>query len=182
LLLTALSAQTAPPSSKVQLDAAAALELVNGKTEITTYRGRPAVHLLPLPGRETGDGAMLAILKGTDFRDGAIEVDVSGAPRPGAEPGMKGFIGIAFRAQSHGSAHELIYLRPSNGRAADQLTRITPFNTCLIRISVGSVCAKRRPACMSLTRIWNRVRGQEFGLRSPALERASTSTAPVNLV
>jgi hypothetical protein len=123
LLLTALSAQTAPPSSKVQLDAAAALELVNGKTEITTYRGRPALHLLPLPGRETGDGAMLAILKGTEFRDGAIEVDVSGAPRPGAEPGMKGFIGIAFRAQSHGSAHELIYLRPSNGRAADQLTR-----------------------------------------------------------
>jgi hypothetical protein len=123
LLLAAGSAQTAPPSSKVRLDAPAALEVVNGETEITTYRGRKAVHLLPQPGHETGDGAMLAILKGTDFRDGAIDVDVAGAPRPGAEPGMKGFIGIAFRVQPQGSALELIYLRPSNGRAPDQLTR-----------------------------------------------------------
>ena len=86
----------------MRLDAPAALEVVNGKTEITTYRGRKAVHLLPQPGHETGDGAMLAILKGTDFRDGAIDVDVAGAPRPGAEPGMKGFIGIAFRGAAAG--------------------------------------------------------------------------------
>jgi len=127
LLLTAAFAQAAPPSSpptsKGQLDAPAALEVVNGKTETTTYRGRRAVHLLPLPGHETGDGSMLAILKGTDFKDGAIEVEVAGAPRPGAEPSMKGFIGIAFRVQSQGSPFELIYLRPSNGRAPDQLTR-----------------------------------------------------------
>jgi hypothetical protein len=116
-------AQTAPPGSKLKLDDPAALEVVNGKTEITTYRGRRAVHLLPLPGREAGDGSVLAILKGTDFKDGAIEVEVAGAPRPGADPGMKGFIGIAFRVQPQHSAFELIYLRPSNGRALDQLTR-----------------------------------------------------------
>jgi hypothetical protein len=121
LLLTCAFAQSAAPSSKVQLDAPAALEVVNGKTETTTYRGRRAVHLMPLPGHEAGDGSVRAILKGTDFKDGAIEVDVAGAPRPGADPGMKGFIGIAFRVQ--GSAFELIYLRPSNGRAPEQLTR-----------------------------------------------------------
>jgi hypothetical protein len=123
MLLTAVSAQNAPQSSKVQLDATTALEAVNGRTETTTYHGRQAVHLLPLPGHEAGDDGMLAILKGTDFKDGAIEVEVAGAPRPGAAPSMKGFIGIAFRVQPHGSAQELIYLRPSNGRAADQLTR-----------------------------------------------------------
>ena len=48
---------------------------------------------------------------------------MAGAPRPGADPSMKGFIGIAFRVQSQGSAFELIYLRPSNGRAPEQLTR-----------------------------------------------------------
>src|ERR1035437_1569021 len=62
-------------------------------------------------------------LKGTDFKEGAIEVEVAGAPRPGSALNMKGFIGVGFRVQPHGSAQELIYLRPSNGRAADQLTR-----------------------------------------------------------
>ena len=127
LLLAAVFAQAAPPSSplssKVRLDAPAALQVVNGTNETTTYRGRHAVHLMPLPGHETGDGSMLAILKGTDFKDGAIEVEVAGAPRAGADPSMKGFIGIAFRVQPQGSPFELIYLRPSNGRAPEQLTR-----------------------------------------------------------
>ena len=36
---------------------------------------------------------------------------------------MKGFIGIAFRVQAHGSPAELFYLRPSNARAPEQLVR-----------------------------------------------------------
>jgi hypothetical protein len=37
--------------------------VVNGKTEMTICLGRQALHLLPLPGHETGDDAMLAVLK-----------------------------------------------------------------------------------------------------------------------
>jgi len=110
-------------SSKVKLDSIDGLEVVNGKAEMASYRGRKAVHVMPLPGHEMTDGSVFAIVKGTDFKDGAIEVELAGAPRPGAEPAMKGFIGIAFRVQPHGEASEMFYLRPSNGRAPEQLTR-----------------------------------------------------------
>jgi len=123
LLFALLPVQVAAQSSKVKLDSTDGLEVVNGKAEMATYRGRKAVHVMPLPGHEMTDGSVFAILKGTDFKDGAIEVELAGAPRPGADPAMKGFIGIAFRVQPHGAASEMFYLRPSNGRAPEQLTR-----------------------------------------------------------
>jgi hypothetical protein len=123
LMFTLSLAPGAAQTSKVKLDSTDGLELVNGKAEMATYRGRKAVHLMPLPGHEMTDGSVFGILKGTDFKDGAIEVDLAGAPRPGADPGMKGFIGIAFRVQAHAEASEMFYLRPSNGRAPEQLTR-----------------------------------------------------------
>src|SRR3954470_8455852 len=73
------------------------IDVVNGKIEIINYRGRPALHLVPLPGKENGDDGMMAVLSTTDFQDGTIEADVAGAPRAGAAPTMRGFIGIAFR-------------------------------------------------------------------------------------
>jgi hypothetical protein len=36
---------------------------------------------------------------------------------------MRGFVGIAFRVQPHGSHFEYFFLRPTNGRADDQLRR-----------------------------------------------------------
>jgi hypothetical protein len=123
LLFTLSSAPVAAQSSKVKLDSTDGLEIVNGKAGMATYRGQKAVHLMPLAGHELTDGSVFAILKGTDFKDGAIEVDLAGAPRPGADPSMKGFIGIAFRVQSHAEVSEMFYLRPSNGRAPEQLTR-----------------------------------------------------------
>jgi hypothetical protein len=122
-LSTVLPAPVAAQGSKVKIDSTDGLEIVNGKAEMATYRGRKAVHLMPLPGHEMTDGSVFAILKGSDFKDGAIEVDLAGAPRPGADPSMKGFIGIAFRVQPHAAASEMFYLRPSNGRAPEQLTR-----------------------------------------------------------
>ena len=61
------------------------------------------------------------------FRDvrGTIEVEVAGSPLPDAPPGARGFVGVVFRVQaadgSFGS--EGIYLRPTNGRADDQVRR-----------------------------------------------------------
>jgi hypothetical protein len=42
---------------------------------------------------------------------------------PGAPADARGFIGIDFRGQEHGARTESIYLRPTNGRADDQLRR-----------------------------------------------------------
>jgi hypothetical protein len=110
-------------TSTFRLDSTDGLELVNAKAEPVTYRGQRAVRLVPLPGHESDDNGMLAILNGSDFKDGTIEVEVAGTPRPGAAPDMRGFIGILFRAQSHGERAENFYLRPTNGRADDQLRR-----------------------------------------------------------
>ena len=67
------------------------------------------------------NGASYAILKGRPFHNGTIEVDLAGKPAANAGPAARGFIGIAFRLQ--GDRYEYIYLRPTNGRADDQVRR-----------------------------------------------------------
>jgi hypothetical protein len=99
------------------------VEIVHGKAEIATYRGRQALKITPAPDHQSSDDIVLAIATASDFRNGTIEAEVAGSPRPGAPDDARGFIGIAFRLQDHGSRFENIYLRPTNGRAADQLRR-----------------------------------------------------------
>ena len=86
----------------------------------TTFKGRSAVQLVAAP--DAANGASYAVVKDVSFRDGTIEVDLAGQPAAGAGGGARGFIGIAFRLQSDGS-YEYIYLRPTNGRADDQVRR-----------------------------------------------------------
>ncbi len=83
--------------------------------------GRHALRMVDRP-----DGAEvdpLAILPGIDFRDGTIEATVAGKPAPGADGDARGFIGIAFRVQRDRARYEAFYIRPTNGRADDQLRR-----------------------------------------------------------
>jgi hypothetical protein len=109
------------------LDAPAEMEVVNGRAEIVQYRGRRAVHLVDFPVKpgETRDlaGYPMAILPGAGFLDGTIEAEVAGGVRAGADPDARGFVGIAFRVQPHGSRFECFYLRMTNGRADDQVRR-----------------------------------------------------------
>ena len=109
-------------ASAFRLDSLQGLELVDAKAEVVTYRGRSAVHLVPLPGQPKGY-SMLAIVSGTDFKDGTIEIEVAGSPRKDADPSDRGFIGLAFRSQDRGNRAEYFYLRPTNGRSDDQLRR-----------------------------------------------------------
>jgi len=97
--------------------------MVNGKAEVTTYRGRQAIHLVAMPDRRSPSDEILAVLTGHDFKDGAIEVEVAGSRRADSAPDDRGFIGIAFRVQPDSAKFEYIYLRPLNGRADDQLRR-----------------------------------------------------------
>lgn len=98
-------------------------EVVNGTSERVTYRGAPAVRLIPAPETLGKDENVLAILDGAPFKDGTIELDVAGTPRPGAPSDSRGFVGISFRTGPHAEWSEVIYLRPTNGRANDQLRR-----------------------------------------------------------
>lgn len=66
---------------------------------------------------------MLAIVDGPPFSDGVIEIEVAGAPSPTAPPDSRGFVGIAFRTGPQGEWSEVFYLRPTNGRAVDEVRR-----------------------------------------------------------
>src|SRR5262249_56142566 len=67
--------------------------------------------------------SMVAIDNGTDFKDGTVEVEVAGLPITAMDSTARGFVGVVFRVQEHGARAENIYLRPTNGRADDQLRR-----------------------------------------------------------
>jgi len=86
----------------------------------TNYKGRSAIQLLAAP--QAANDTSYALIKGSSFKDGTIEVDLAGKPAAGAGEAARGFIGIAFRIQDDGK-HEYIYLRPTNGRADDQIRR-----------------------------------------------------------
>lgn len=85
-----------------------------------SYKGRPAIKLTATPGAALA--TTYAEVKDARLRDGTIEVDLAGQPAPGAGDTARGFIGIAFRLQGDGH-YEYIYLRPTNGRADDQVRR-----------------------------------------------------------
>jgi hypothetical protein len=114
---TVLTAQTIPIDSPDQL------KLVNVKAESVTFKGRKALRVRDVAPPDFGDEGRLAILPKTDFQDGVIEVDLAGEPGPGAGEGARGFVGVAFRIAPDQSRFECIYLRPTNGRADDQVRR-----------------------------------------------------------
>jgi hypothetical protein len=124
-----LAATAVPAAAKSQAAPAggpvlpAIAEVVNGRTEVVTYRGVRAVKLVPAPETAGKDEDMLALLDRVGFKDGTIQLDVAGAPRPGMPPDSRGFIGISFRTGAHGEWAEVFYLRPTNGRSDDQLRR-----------------------------------------------------------
>jgi hypothetical protein len=102
-------------------------DAVKVKADIATYKGRRALHMLnddtTMSARTASGGESLAIVKGPDFKEGIIEVDLVGMPRQGANSESRGFIGIAFRIQGDGEKFENFYLRFTNGRSDDQLRR-----------------------------------------------------------
>jgi hypothetical protein len=111
LLMTALSAASA--------QRAADLVAHNASVVDTTYSGRRAVRVVPDAGAE--NATSYAIVKNTSLQDGTIEVEVAGRPAAGAFTDARGFIGIGFRLRD--GRYEYVYLRPTNGRANDQVRR-----------------------------------------------------------
>jgi hypothetical protein len=109
-------------SHEVSLSAVNQLDLHGVKADPVTYRGVAAMRIMDSAAKDVGDDGRLAILRGTSFQNGTIEVTVAGDTAPDAPTLARGFVGIAFRATD--AAHfECFYIRPTNGRAEDQLRR-----------------------------------------------------------
>lgn len=99
------------------------LELRNVKAEPVTYLGRSAMRVSDAGPEGLDDAGRFAIVSGTAFQDGTIEVNLSGDTAPNAPPNLRGFVGMAFRITPDRAHFECFYLRPKNGRAEDQLQR-----------------------------------------------------------
>ena len=118
-LLVIFAGVAFPADRSITLDTAH-LDLRGVKAEVVSYRGRTALKLVeasPL------DEPALAVLKNVALRDGTSQIEVSGVPAAGAAADARGFVGVAFRVAPAAKQFEYIYLRPTNGRAEDQVRR-----------------------------------------------------------
>ena len=89
------------------------------RVESVDYRGKRAIKVVE--DGQVANGEAYAVVKGPPFHNGTIEVELAGQPAKSAGEGARGFIGVAFRLRD--GKFEYIYLRPTNGRADDQVRR-----------------------------------------------------------
>ena len=116
-----------------QLDSSKGLTLVDVQAEPATLQGKHGLRvtlsaeakarLAQAPAGQQASPEQLAVIDGSDFSSGVIEAEIAGEPAPDAPPGARGFVGIAFRVQADRRTYDAFYLRPTNGRADDQLRR-----------------------------------------------------------
>lgn len=111
------------PAQSIPLNSVQALKLHNVSAEAVTYKGRQAIRVTEPAGQSSNREDKLAIVPGILFHNGQIEAELAGAPVAGASEAARGFVGIAFRVADDASRFECFYLRPTNGRADDQLRR-----------------------------------------------------------
>ena len=152
LALLAVAGLLAQASAQqLALDSTDGLELVNVIAEPATLEGRKGIRITADPevveaaakrrreaveaararGEEPprGPGAFerfrtshLAIIEGSDFGNGTIDLELAGQPQPGSQGGARGFVGLAWRLKDI-KTYDCFYLRPTNGRAEDQVRR-----------------------------------------------------------
>jgi hypothetical protein len=109
-------------SQKVNLDGS---NLVPNKVEmqIDHSQGENIVRVVKDPAVKEADEPTFVRIKNTNFKNGIIEVEVLSRLLPTASPTDRGFIGLAFRINETNSRFEALYIRPTNGRAEDQVRR-----------------------------------------------------------
>jgi len=100
------------------------LEPVQVNMTITKIDGREAVRVVRDTAIKGADIPTFVRLNNTgDFSNGTIEVTLLSLLLPTADATARGFIGLTFRINQDNSRFEGIYIRPTNGRAEDQLRR-----------------------------------------------------------
>lgn len=100
----------------------AELSAINVGVQSDLFKGKKSVKVFDIvPDKETE--LRIARLPDTSFHNGIIEVELAGELMKNSFEGARGFVGIAFRVDKSNSKFECIYLRPTNGRADDQVRR-----------------------------------------------------------
>jgi hypothetical protein len=117
-------------AQRVPLDSIQGLQPHDVEVRAVVYQGRKAVQVMPSADADSawaahpsGTGGGIVILPKIMFHNGSIELQVAGKPRAGAPGEARGFVGVAFHLNADASKYECAYLRPTNGRAEDQVRR-----------------------------------------------------------
>jgi hypothetical protein len=108
------------------LESTAGVRLVNATAEPVTHQGKKGLRVaVSKEARAQAEGPrrVLVVIEGVEFSSGVIEAEIAGVPAPGAPEAARGFVGIAFRLQDDMRTFDQFYLRPTNGRADDQVRR-----------------------------------------------------------
>lgn len=96
---------------------------VNTFINAAALDGNQTIRVTKDPAITQVDEPTFAKLVDSDFKNGIIEVKVLSKLFADAPDIARGFIGVAFRIDESNSRFEGIYIRPTNGRADDQLRR-----------------------------------------------------------
>jgi len=125
LALSALSASAQERTVTIRLDKATLVQPHNVTVKAVRYHDSDVLEIRQIGEARGFDLDTFAFVPGLDFHDGTIELDVAGTRLANAPPGARGFIGVAFRIDTAGAtfACEGLYIRPTNGRAEDQVRR-----------------------------------------------------------
>jgi len=99
------------------------LEAIGVSMALEKPDGKNVVQVVKDSAVKADDEPTFVKVKGSNFHDGTIEVMVLSKLRPNAPAHARGFIGVAFRINDTNSKFECIYIRPTNGRADDQVRR-----------------------------------------------------------
>jgi hypothetical protein len=99
------------------------LEAVNVSMSIEKLKGKDVVKVVKDSSVTEFDEPTFVKIKGSDFKNGTIEVKVLSRLLKNAPDFARGFIGVAFRINDSNTKYESIYLRPVNARVEDQVRR-----------------------------------------------------------
>lgn len=122
LLMLSACILNVPPASAQELSVEN-LTAYNSVFSETNFEGRQAIQVQEPVELLQSNEDNLVILDGVDFHNGEIELWLAGTRNPNANESARGFTGIAFRIAEDPTQYEAIYVRPTNGRADDQLRR-----------------------------------------------------------
>jgi hypothetical protein len=122
LILTSLVGQSQSTKSSFSLEDKNDLKTYNVTIQPEKYLNKKCIKVIDSASNLETE-LRLAKLVNTSFQNGVIEVELAGEPMKNASGGARGFVGIAFRIDDSNSKFECFYLRPTNGRADDQVRR-----------------------------------------------------------
>jgi hypothetical protein len=122
-LIAMLGAASSAGAQEHALATTEGVTAVAAHVSAVTLAGRKAVEVTGVTPQSQQTDAF-AMIDGSDFADGTIEVWLTGHVAPNApDTSSRGFIGVVFRSADDAKQFENIYLRMTNGRAAQQLRR-----------------------------------------------------------